>query len=391
MVDEVETLRGIRGQVLPGRRAVAPPDALEKVNRNARPRQVAPHQDPDAEDATEEEPDVDTYYGLAALRLARKERNGGGGGGGARAGSAEPWELLWPMAGGELATSRGRAAALADLEAIWAWAIQEKMGLSRATLKRCRVIVLLPDVARRRLRRDLLQLLLVDLGFYAAMLHYEPVAASFAAGLTSACVINVGHATTNVCCVADGLSVPSSRIQLPYGFAHVASTLHWLMCRAGCFRHDGLMTAAGGQLDDAAAGRRQAARHARSAATSAGADEENEGEDEEEEDEEEDDVDEHGTATDGDEATAAGRDPEKGAGATDVPASARFGQADTAAAQRATLSFAEKHCTLALDNLKPTEYAFDLRRAGEDSQQTKFRLDKEVRGARQCLGQGTGG
>lgn len=345
-MSEVATLRGVRGQVLPGTRGVTPVGALTKANASARPRAVPAHQDPEAEDVSELADDETILYGHAALTLSRttdmsatgsttgSSANGSAAGGGGGRG----WEVLWPLAGGVLPEARGWPAALADLSAHWAWALESQLGLTRARLRRCRAVLLLPDTARRRLRKDLLALLLQDLGFGAAMVHYESVAASFAAGLSHACVVNVGHATTDVSCVVEGVSVPGTRLRLPYGFGNVAATLHWLMRRAGCFAHDAAM--AQGFHDVAAP-----------LAVSGG----------------------EGSRVRNEETETEKEDKGK-----DAASEQEQGKTAAAAACRAMLVFAEQHCTLTLDGLKPTDYVFHLRRPGEGSQRTSYRLDKEV-------------
>ena len=73
------------------------------------------------------------------------------------------------------------------------------------------MILLIPDLIDRTALKELVNLLLVRMEFSSAFLHQESVCATFSAGLSSACVINVGGETTHICCVEEGMSNPSTR------------------------------------------------------------------------------------------------------------------------------------------------------------------------------------
>ena len=53
-------------------------------------------------------------------------------------------------------------------------------------------VLVLPDALSPREVRALLGVALADLGFAAAVVHQEALAATFAAGATTACVVNLG-------------------------------------------------------------------------------------------------------------------------------------------------------------------------------------------------------
>ena len=57
--------------------------------------------------------------------------------------------------------------------------------------------------------------------------------ATFGAGVSSACVIDMGDRKTSVCCVEDGLSQRNTRLCMEYGGCDITRTLHWLLTRAG--------------------------------------------------------------------------------------------------------------------------------------------------------------
>ena len=84
----------------------------------------------------------------------------------------------------------------------------------------------------KRDARDMLDVLLRDIGVAAATLHLEPVCAAFGAGTgTLACVADAGDGLTTVCCVQDGVCLSGTQVTLPFGGEDVAATLLWLLQR----------------------------------------------------------------------------------------------------------------------------------------------------------------
>lgn len=57
--------------------------------------------------------------------------------------------------------------------------------------------------------------------------------ATFGAGVSSACVVDMGDQKTSVCCVEDGLSQPNTRYCMEYGGCDITRCFHWLLTRAG--------------------------------------------------------------------------------------------------------------------------------------------------------------
>jgi len=85
------------------------------------------------------------------------------------------------------------------------------------------VIVLVPDLIDRTFLKELVNVLLLRMEFASAFLHQESVCATFSAGLSSACVVNVGGETTHVCCVEEGMSNPNTRF---VSFKHQVGSLN---------------------------------------------------------------------------------------------------------------------------------------------------------------------
>lgn len=122
-------------------------------------------------------------------------------------------QVIHPIRHGMLAITaqRSQQAVKADLVDMWAAAIGKHLGISRSELKDYRAVVVIPDMYRRRHVRAIIEVLLADLGFSAVLLHQESVCATFGAGVSSACVVDVGASKISVSCVDEGVSVEESR------------------------------------------------------------------------------------------------------------------------------------------------------------------------------------
>ncbi|TSL97238.1 Actin-related protein 8 [Bagarius yarrelli] len=147
------------------------------------------------------------------------------------------YNLHWPICRGQLNIHSGAGgsltAVLADLETIWSHAIQKLLEVSLKDLKYYRCILLIPDIYIRQHVKEVVNMLLVKMGFSAIIVHQESVCAAFGSGLSSACVVDVGDQKTSVCCVEDGVSHRNSRLCLSYGGSDVTRCFFWLMQRAG--------------------------------------------------------------------------------------------------------------------------------------------------------------
>ena len=79
------------------------------------------------------------------------------------------------------------------------------------------MIVLIPDLIEHSSLKELMNLLLLRMEFSSAFMHQESVCATFSAGLSSGCVINVGGEVTHICCVEEGISNPNTRSEAEEG------------------------------------------------------------------------------------------------------------------------------------------------------------------------------
>ncbi|XP_062248080.1 actin-related protein 8 [Platichthys flesus] len=147
------------------------------------------------------------------------------------------YNIHWPVVRGQLNVHPGPGgsltAVLSDLETIWSHVIQKSLEIPLKDLKYYRCILLVPDIYNRQHIKEVVNMLLLNMGFSAIIVHQESVCATFGSGLSSACVVDVGDQKTSVCCVEDGVSHRNSRLGLAYGGSDVTRTFFWLLQRAG--------------------------------------------------------------------------------------------------------------------------------------------------------------
>ncbi|NXW96826.1 ARP8 protein, partial [Larus smithsonianus] len=149
----------------------------------------------------------------------------------------DSYNIHWPIRRGQLNLHTGPGgsltAVLADLEVIWSQAIQKYLEIPLKDLKYYRCILLIPDIYNKQHVKELVNMILMKMGFSGIVVHQESVCATFGSGLSSACIVDVGDQKTSVCCVEDGVSHRNTRLCLAYGGSDVSRCFYWLMQRAG--------------------------------------------------------------------------------------------------------------------------------------------------------------
>uniref|UniRef100_A0A8C5RZY0 Actin-related protein 8 n=1 Tax=Laticauda laticaudata TaxID=8630 RepID=A0A8C5RZY0_LATLA len=149
----------------------------------------------------------------------------------------DSYNVHWPIRRGQLNLHLGAGgsltAVLADLEDIWSHAIQKDLEISLKDLKYYRCILLIPDIYNKQHVKEIVNMILLKMGFSGIIVHQESVCATFGSGLGSACVVDVGDQKTSICCVEDGVSHHNTRLRLAYGGCDISRCFYWLMQRAG--------------------------------------------------------------------------------------------------------------------------------------------------------------
>ncbi|OQU81218.1 actin-related protein 9 isoform X2 [Sorghum bicolor] len=106
---------------------------------------------------------------------------------------------------------------LEDLRTIWNWVLTEKLHINPRDRGLYSAILVLGETFDNREIKEMLSIVLNDLGFSTAVVHQEALAAAFGNGLSTACVVNIGAQVTQVVCVEDGVALPHTALALPYG------------------------------------------------------------------------------------------------------------------------------------------------------------------------------
>ncbi|KAK8448455.1 hypothetical protein SEVIR_7G016900v4 [Setaria viridis] len=120
---------------------------------------------------------------------------------------------------------------LEDLRTIWNWMLTEKLHINPRDRGLYSAILVLGETFDNREIKEMLSIVLHDLGFSTAVVHQEALAAAFGNGLSTACVVNIGAQVTQVVCVEDGVALPHTALALPYGGDDISRCLLWVQRR----------------------------------------------------------------------------------------------------------------------------------------------------------------
>ncbi|KAG8756654.1 actin-like protein arp8 [Ceratobasidium sp. 428] len=208
-------------QVLPNASSEA-----TRFNANYKPTTIADHNDPyrvewlgsAANPITTEE----YFIGEKALTFGDPEAAG--------------FTVKWPMRGNSLNTRDydSAQAVISDIETIWTEALRQELKITRQQYKDLSVILVIPDYYDRFYVRELVNVLLVQMGFAQVCIQQESLCAAFGAGLSTACVVDIGAAKTSIACVDEGQVVPDTRITLDFGGDDITEYLYYLLKGIDC-------------------------------------------------------------------------------------------------------------------------------------------------------------
>ncbi|XKL61734.1 hypothetical protein PGB90_001567 [Kerria lacca] len=144
-----------------------------------------------------------------------------------------PYNVHFPFRRGELNIHKNIGGSLMsiieDLRTIWLHIIELHLGIEAKNLKDFKCVLVISDVFNRNYIKELMNLILVIMKFGSCFLLQDHVAATFGAGLSFACVVDVGHEKLSISCVEDGISLQNTRVRLGYGGADITQTFHWLL------------------------------------------------------------------------------------------------------------------------------------------------------------------
>ncbi|XP_014676791.1 PREDICTED: actin-related protein 8-like [Priapulus caudatus] len=143
------------------------------------------------------------------------------------------YNIHWPMRRGQLNLHSGVGGSISsvvtDLETIWTRAIQGYLEIPPKDLKHYRAVLIVPDAYNKWHVRELVNLLLTNMGFSAVFVQQEAVCAIFGAGVCTACVVDVGDQKTAVTCVEDGIVTPNTRLCYSYGGSDITLAFYEML------------------------------------------------------------------------------------------------------------------------------------------------------------------
>jgi actin-related protein 8 len=191
-----------------------PPNVYQSLisyNRSVEPQQISQHNDAFAFDWIECPAGQSVFVGKEALRLD----------------PVEGYALRWPIRRGTIdrLAYRSYREAIGDMGRIWAHILRHQLAIKGPLDSYSAMIVLPGDVSRWEIRAYT-ELALNLLGMGAVSFILEPVAATFGAGVSGACVVDIGAQCISVGCVEEGLLLPDALVKLDYGGDDLTRLLH---------------------------------------------------------------------------------------------------------------------------------------------------------------------
>ncbi|KAK3836351.1 MAG: hypothetical protein JOS17DRAFT_680945 [Linnemannia elongata] len=194
---------------------------VRSFNTSTRPERILDHNDPYKVEWTDPAVEGEYIIGQKALNLPQ--------------GKHHNFKLFWPIVGGKLnetdyATPR---VVVSDMETIWTKVIQEDLGIEPKQFRKHYALLVIPDHYNKVYVTELIGMLLKSMQFRGVMVQQESVCASFGAGVSAACVVDIGAEITKVACVEDGICIPNSRAVLKYGGDDITRCFAALVNRTG--------------------------------------------------------------------------------------------------------------------------------------------------------------
>ncbi|KAG1770743.1 hypothetical protein EDD22DRAFT_977106 [Suillus occidentalis] len=143
------------------------------------------------------------------------------------------YSVKWPIYGKNFNTRDypSHQMILDDIETIISTVLSEKLNVKRPDYKDYSVVLVIPDFHDRAYVREFVNVLLVSLGFKQICVQQESLAATYGAGISSACVVDIGAVNSSIACVDEGLVIPDSRITLNMGGDDITEFLYVLLER----------------------------------------------------------------------------------------------------------------------------------------------------------------
>lgn len=140
------------------------------------------------------------------------------------------YELKWPIRHGLFNETDYNSAQelLGDISLILVDAIERDLGITFKDYREYNTVLIIPDLYTRSYVDNMVSLLL-QMGLSGVAVIQESMAATFGAGVSTACVIDIGAQTSSIACVEEGMIIPDSRVNLKFGGDDVVIALAKLL------------------------------------------------------------------------------------------------------------------------------------------------------------------
>lgn len=212
-------MRAQKRKVLPNSK-----ELVQTFNRRTEPELIETHNDPleiewtDVKSLEDSNSLATCFIGTEALRVPDD--------------SDPKFKLWWPMRNGwwneDDYTSQEQL--YDDFETLLDKALRQELGLkTNSEWQQYSCVFVIPDLYDKRYVEQILRSCMIWFEFSKVCFVQESMAATFGAGYTQACVVDVGAQKTSITCVEDGLCIEDSRINLKYGGFDITETFIKMM------------------------------------------------------------------------------------------------------------------------------------------------------------------
>ncbi|OAR02560.1 hypothetical protein LLEC1_04123 [Akanthomyces lecanii] len=212
-------MRANKRKVLPNSK-----ELVQTFNRRTEPEIIQQHNDPlevawtDVKKLKQTDFEAECFIGHEALRVPDD--------------SNPKFKIWWPIQQGwwNEGGYESQEHIYDDFETLLDKALRQELGLrTNSEWQQYSCVLIIPDLYDKKYVEQILHSCMTWFEFSKVCFVQESMAATFGAGYTQACVVDVGAQKTSVTCVEDGLCIEDSRINLKYGGYDMTDTFIKMM------------------------------------------------------------------------------------------------------------------------------------------------------------------
>ncbi len=202
-----ERMRYYKRRILPNSH-----EMVINFNKRSQPEEIPDHNDPEKIDywnqtsSLKQNQQKKFITGNAALQIPPPISN--------------HYKIRWPIQNGcfneSLELYNSSHEVLGDLQIILSQNLESELSINSSNYKNFNTLLIVPDLYDKSYVTNFISLLL-QMGFANVGILQESIAATFGAGVSNACVVDIGSQKTSICCVEEGMCIPDSRINLKFG------------------------------------------------------------------------------------------------------------------------------------------------------------------------------